>query len=185
MAIRFGLGLGSAGGGGGGLSVLPQNRLLGRGSTSGTGPPEAITLGNSVVLTATALDTIQDIRTSATPTFFGVVITSPGLVVFNTASAGGNPTLRGNGLRFEAVRFDNADFAAFSVKSLNMFGPAFTQISLLVPSAGILEVNNGTAGAYRTVNALGYQVSGVAGANFGPGLATSITVVNGIITAIS
>lgn len=37
--------------------------------------------------------------------------------------------------------------------------------------------------AYATVDALGYQVGGVSGANFGPGLATSITVVNGLVTA--
>jgi len=36
-----------------------------------------------------------------------------------------------------------------------------------------------------TVNATAYKVGGAAGANFGPGAVTSITVVNGIVTAIS
>lgn len=51
-------------------------------------------------------------------------------------------------------------------------------------SAGVARISNGATGR-ATLDALGYQVGGVAGANFGPASPTSITVVNGIITAIS
>lgn len=48
----------------------------------------------------------------------------------------------------------------------------------------VARISNGGSGR-ATLDAAGYQVGGVAGANFGPGAVTSITVVNGIITAIS
>ena len=51
-------------------------------------------------------------------------------------------------------------------------------------AAGVVKITDASTGR-GTLDAAGYQVGGVAGANFGPGPATSITVVNGIITAIS
>ena len=50
-------------------------------------------------------------------------------------------------------------------------------------AAGIVKISDAGAG-YGTLDAAGFKVSGVAGANF-TGLPTSITVVNGIITAAS
>lgn len=50
--------------------------------------------------------------------------------------------------------------------------------------AGVLKVTNASSG-YGTVDALAYQVSGVAGASKAAGPVTSITVVNGIVTACS
>jgi len=49
----------------------------------------------------------------------------------------------------------------------------------------ILKVRTRAQSAYATVDALGYSVSGAAGVSFGPAAVASITVVNGIVTAIS
>lgn len=49
----------------------------------------------------------------------------------------------------------------------------------------VLKLRTRAQSAYATLDVLGLKASGVAGASFGPGLPTSITVVNGIITAIS
>ena len=50
----------------------------------------------------------------------------------------------------------------------------------------LVKVRTRAQNAYATVDALGYKVSGVAGvAAFGPSAVASITVVGGIITAIS
>ncbi len=58
-----------------------------------------------------------------------------------------------------------------------------TDTGLVRLSAGVVKVTNGSSG-YGAIDASAYKVGGVAGANFS-GLATSITVVNGIITAAS
>lgn len=59
-------------------------------------------------------------------------------------------------------------------------------------SAGVLGIGNGNAGSFAgtlkvaTINATtAFQINGVAGANFGPGAAVSLTIVNGIVTAAS
>lgn len=281
MGIKFGFGLGS--GGGGGLSVLAQNRLLGRGSASGAGQPEAITLGNSVVLTGTALDAVQDIRTSASPTFVGMTLTgaitvATGTLQVGTFSATGiafTSTTSGGGVRFTATGGTDESITAtpkgtgsfiidsvtgqlfsnlvyrigglskfftywdqansrFSIES-NINGASIRlsasggYISLLqnvgigignaapsyalqvIPTGSVtanqtMIVQDGTlvsgitgiffnAGANQGTNpiltvggklrATSYNVNGTDGANFGPGLPTSVTVVNGIITAIS
>ena len=52
-------------------------------------------------------------------------------------------------------------------------------------SGGDLHVREGDDSAYEGIDAGAYSVGGVAGASFGPGVVTSITVVNGIVTAIS
>lgn len=49
----------------------------------------------------------------------------------------------------------------------------------------ILKIRTRAQTGYATIDALGFRVSGVAGVSFGPSVVTSITVVNGIITAIS
>lgn len=58
-------------------------------------------------------------------------------------------------------------------------------VSFARSSAGVARIANGSTGR-ATLDAAGYQVGGVAGASGGPFTTiTSITVVNGIITAIS
>lgn len=47
----------------------------------------------------------------------------------------------------------------------------------------VLKIRTRAQTGYATVDALGYSVSGVAGASKGAGAVTSITVVNGIVTA--
>jgi hypothetical protein len=50
----------------------------------------------------------------------------------------------------------------------------------------VLKIRTRAQTGYATIDALGYKVSGVAGvATFGPSAVASITVVNGLITAIS
>ena len=78
----------------------------------------------------------------------------------------------------------NAAGVAFVAKDLNVTNTA--------SAAGALLERwrvGGTAVAHITkagvMDATGYSVAGAAGANFGPGLPTSITVVGGIVTAIS
>lgn len=56
-------------------------------------------------------------------------------------------------------------------------------IGLIRGGVGILKATNGSTG-YGTLDVLGLKASGAAGANFS-GLVTSITVVNGIVTAVS
>ena len=63
--------------------------------------------------------------------------------------------------------------SAAGFKAFQIFGGAAAATNLLsVSKAGL-------------VDAPAYAVAGAAGASFGPGLPTSITVVNGIVTAIS
>jgi hypothetical protein len=49
----------------------------------------------------------------------------------------------------------------------------------------VLKVRTRAQTGYATVDALGYRASGAAGVSFGPAAVASITVVNGIVTAIS
>ena len=55
-----------------------------------------------------------------------------------------------------------------------------------VGTDAIMKIRTRAQTGYATIDALGYKVSGVAGvAAFGPSAVASITVVNGLITAIS
>ncbi len=55
-----------------------------------------------------------------------------------------------------------------------------------VATDAVLKIRTRAQTGYATVDALGYKVSGVAGvAAFGPSAVASITIVNGIVTAIS
>jgi len=56
-------------------------------------------------------------------------------------------------------------------------------VGLARTSAGIARVSNGSSGR-GTLDAAGYQVGGVAGVSFS-GVATNLTIVNGIVTAAS
>lgn len=50
-------------------NISAASRLLGRGSAAGSGDTQELTVGNSVTIAATVVDTVQDIRTTATPQF--------------------------------------------------------------------------------------------------------------------
>lgn len=58
-------------------------------------------------------------------------------------------------------------------------------VGLDVATDAVLKVRTRAQTGYATVDALGYQASGAAGVSFGPAAVASITVVNGIVTAIS
>lgn len=58
-------------------------------------------------------------------------------------------------------------------------------IGLDVNTDAVLKVRTTSLAAYATVDCLGLKASGVAGATFGPSVLTSITIVNGIVTAAS
>lgn len=85
---------------------------------------------------------------------------------------------------------NRGDNGTISIASTGAFaftsgdGDAAMTSGLVQASSALVKVTNGSSGR-GTLDALGYQVGGVAGASFGPGAPASITVVNGIITAIS
>ena len=58
-------------------------------------------------------------------------------------------------------------------------------VGLDVNTDAVLKVRATSLAAYATVDALGYKVSGTAGANFGPSAVASLTIVNGLVTAAS
>ncbi len=61
-----------------------------------------------------------------------------------------------------------------------------TGVGLDFVTDAVLKVRTRAQTGYATVDALGYSVSGTAGvASFGPAGVVSITIVNGIVTAIS
>lgn len=62
---------------------------------------------------------------------------------------------------------------------------ATTGVGVDVGTDAILKIRTRAQTGYATVDCLGLKASGVAGASFGPSAVASITVVNGIITAIS
>lgn len=85
------------------ISLVPTATLLGR-TTAATGAAEALTVGTSLSLGAGSLNTIQDIRTTASPTFAALTLTAPltgangGTGVANTGKTitlGGNFTTSG------------------------------------------------------------------------------------------
>ena len=89
------------------------------------------------------------------------------------------------------VRLDQA--AIYGVGNLtfqwgdktNTFTSSVVDTSLSRGGAGIVRAGTGGNNASGSFSAAAYIVGGVTGADFGPGLPTSITVVKGIITAIS
>lgn len=63
-------------------NAAANSRVLGSGSSGSGSSYSELSLGNSLAITSTTLDTIQDIRTTASPTFAGATIGSlSGLVV--------------------------------------------------------------------------------------------------------
>lgn len=85
------------------------------------------------------------------------------------------------------------DFSAFHARGGSIAGTLTTRYGVCIDDliGGTTRYAIRTLGATDLVdfagpvNSLSYAVGGVAGASFGPGMPTSITVVNGIITAIS
>ncbi len=64
-------------------------------------------------------------------------------------------------------------------------GSGLTGAGFDVTTDSVLKIRTRAQTGYATVDALGYSVSGVAGASKAAGPVTSITIVNGIVTACS
>ena len=101
--------------------------------------------------------------------------TNVGQMVYDNVSSG----TRGDGFKFYAKTTFSTDGETLAILNND---------NVIIPN-GNLGVNTDTPTdklqVVGTVNATRYKVNGVAGANFGPGAVTSITVVDGLVTAIS
>lgn len=106
-----------------------------------------------------------------------------------SVSSGGNMVLSGE------LDIGASSFFSWLNRAV-MSSPATTQINLLnssinagvgldIGTDAVLKIRTRAQTGYATVDCLGLKASGVAGASFGPSAVASITVVNGIITAIS
>ena len=130
---------------------------------------------------------------SASLTFSALGVTSTdGLILANStaASAGTqqmSPRLRFDGFGWKTDATASSQAVSFINELLPVQGAAAPTANLLWKYA----VNGGAYSTIATLNSAGafdavsYKVGGATGASFGPGVVTSITVVNGIVTAIS
>jgi hypothetical protein len=103
----------------------------------------------------------------------------------------GASTVFGNSLEVS----NTGSYVGWSGRS-RFFSPANGQINfnqedsstgtgIDVNTDAVMKIRTRAQTGYATLDCLGLKASGVAGASFGPGAVTSITVVNGIVTAIS
>ena len=113
---------------------------------------------------------------AATVTLQGNLAVTASMVA--TGAAGGNKFALGIGTLLNGVGL--ADGQANITNNASSAGTG-----LDVTTDAVLKVRTRAQSAYATVDALGYKVSGAAGANFGPSAVASLTVVNGLVTAAS
>ena len=113
-----------------------------------------------------------------------------------TTNGGGSPTAIAGGIEVSA---GNSSFTGtitlnsrFSLSAGGSTGLGLIRnaaetagVGVDVATDAVLKIRTRAHTGYATVDALAYQVSGVAGASFGPGVVTNLTVVNGIVTAAS
>lgn len=111
----------------------------------------------------------------------GMVLSSSGSLTITgnelTLPAGGNITFPGRGY-----------ITGGATDGIWMFRDAATTHGFALDAHNadaVMRVRTRDQASYASVDALGYSVSGAAGASKGAGAVTSITVVNGIVTAIS
>lgn len=99
------------------------------------------------------------------------VLAASGIAVPSGASFGVNANffLTGTGAGLFTVQ-NNAASAGFGVDTT---------------TDAVFKLRTRAQTGYATLDCLGLKASGVAGANFGPSVLTSITIVNGIVTAAS
>jgi hypothetical protein len=118
------------------------------------------------------------------------------------------PALRRQGNVIEVILADASAYAAIATNTIGLKTTAGAATGfVLANSDGVFLIENSTAtsgavldvitadaqvrvrnranSAYGTVDCLGLKASGAAGANFGPAAVASLTVVNGIVTAVS
>jgi len=102
-----------------------------------------LTCGDSIVITTTTLDTIQDIRTSATPTFAGLYLKSssaaPFLKLTNESNTARDPVIQFAVGATPVTKFtmgvDDSDDDKFKISLLNTLGAAGKDI-LTITSTG-------------------------------------------------
>lgn len=150
-------------------------------------------------------------NTSGTPTAFKLAITNTAsnaasLLLNLLAGAGGvtsmfsvkingDVTTPGQLLSSSNIQAGAAS-AIYWTSQTVLRSPANAQINFLnqaetagvgfdIATDAILKLRVRAQNAYATLDVLGLKASGAAGASFGPGLPTSLTVVNGIVTAAS
>ncbi len=98
----------------------------------------------------------------------------------------GNFLVFGNTATVALGNSSDALLSRVAAGQINMTDASSHGIGFDVVTDAVMKVRTRAQTGYATVDALGYKVSGVAGvAAFGPSAVASITVVNGIITAIS
>lgn len=136
---------------------------------------------------------------SATPSSFfklGNSLNGAAYTYPMTLSPAGNMTILGSYNAGGGVNMAQSSHLQWGGTRADMASPADGQINLLTASQvtgvgvdvatdTILKIRTRAQTGYATVDALAYRASGVAGVSFGPSVLTSITIVNGIVTAAS
>lgn len=144
---------------------------------------------------------VETLPTSgATPSSFfkiGNSLNGAGYTYPMTLSPAGNMTILGSYNAGGGVNMAQASHLQWGGTRADIASPADGQINFLTASQvtgigidvatdGVFKVRVRAQNAYAPLDALSYRVGGVSGvASFGPSVVTSITVVGGIITAIS
>jgi hypothetical protein len=146
------------------FSITNDKRLIGRDAALPPFVAQEIAIGTSLDLASATLNTIQDIRTTATPTFTGVIAdmfmaqrAGPQFVLYDTTSTANNRRfdwlVNSNTLTGRLV--NDADSAASNWMTLTRSGNAVTQLSFhSINDTPIGNVTRSTAG-FTTVNTTG------------------------------
>ncbi len=110
-------------------------------------------------------------------------------------SSAGNVTLQGTLTATSNMLVGNSN--SFSITSngafaagggagkVNITDNGANGVGFDVSTDALIKIRTRAQSAYATLDALGFKVSGTAGANFGPSAVASLTIVNGIVTAAS
>lgn len=103
----------------------------------------------------------------------------------NSAGAGGLDLAAGHASGVITFWTNGAERLRITAAGLLTFGGTSNAFPALKRSSADVQVRLADDSAYATLDCLGLMASGAAGASFGPAAVASITVVNGIVTAIS
>lgn len=129
-----------------GITNVPTGTLLGR-TTAATGAAESITIGTSLSMSALSINTIQDIRTTASPTFANVIATAQFKGAFGTAAAPGfstssNPDWGVYGTT-TSIGFATGGVRRFLFDNASTLQGASGSGQLLLPGTGTVTLANG------------------------------------------
>lgn len=131
-------------------NIVPASaasRILGRGSAS-AGDFQELTLGNSLALTTTVLDTIQDIRTSAGPSFARLAIGSTAAIDANVSISMAEAftgTGDSYGIKiFNTINPPSTASSCYGISVYNTTHPASTQNVTTMRGADIIATVEGS-----------------------------------------